>query len=217
VDAVVVGAVTDYSPYYPPRCALRVEWYAASPCFHPMPPGYGLPWGEPAEEEIPEALVYETQLAFARGESASPAPPPGLAPPEPAPVAEPELLPIPEGNDPPAAATLPTVAVAREAQYAGPYVATAPAPLAPTLPCLPTDQPVLRHTRTYNGHDFEFTQRLKEYAYYRDDERAGDWEGYLQRSDDFLRFCCHLHLAEMLEARGGAAQSQVVWRWPKCR
>ena len=28
VDVVVVGAVTDFSPYYPPRCGMRVEWYA---------------------------------------------------------------------------------------------------------------------------------------------------------------------------------------------
>ena len=67
VDAVVVGAITDYSPYYPPRCALRVEWYAANPCFHPIPAGYGLPWGHPAAEHIPEPLVYETQLQIARG------------------------------------------------------------------------------------------------------------------------------------------------------
>jgi hypothetical protein len=28
VDAVVVGAVTDYSPYYPPRIGLQVNWYS---------------------------------------------------------------------------------------------------------------------------------------------------------------------------------------------
>ena len=33
VDAVVIGAVTDFSPYYPPRCGLQVEWYAANPGF----------------------------------------------------------------------------------------------------------------------------------------------------------------------------------------
>ncbi len=66
VDAVVLGAVTDYSPYYPPRCAMQVEWYAANPGFHSIPPGYGLPWGTPAEEDIPQALVQETELALAR-------------------------------------------------------------------------------------------------------------------------------------------------------
>ncbi|HPP53136.1 MAG TPA: hypothetical protein PK777_09320, partial [Thermoguttaceae bacterium] len=34
-DAIVIGAVTDYSPYYPPRCGLRVEWYAAKPGVQP--------------------------------------------------------------------------------------------------------------------------------------------------------------------------------------
>ncbi|HET6325309.1 MAG TPA: hypothetical protein VFG04_11590 [Planctomycetaceae bacterium] len=28
VDAVVVGAITDYSPYYPPRIGLQVSWYS---------------------------------------------------------------------------------------------------------------------------------------------------------------------------------------------
>ncbi|MGI9429283.1 MAG: hypothetical protein ACR2NM_11540, partial [Bythopirellula sp.] len=37
VDVVVVGAVTEYSPYYPPRCGLRVEWYTANPGYHEIP------------------------------------------------------------------------------------------------------------------------------------------------------------------------------------
>lgn len=217
VDAVVVGAVTDFTPYYPPRCALRVEWYAANPCVHTVPPGYGLPWGQPQEEEIPEPLVYETELAIARSEAVTPLP---LVPPaalQPAPMSEPELLPVPAPDAGQSGATLPSVAVATALTKMPALDAPALLPPGHGGPCLPTDQPVLRHTRTYNGHDFQFTQRLKEYAYYRDDERAGGWEGYLQRSDDFLRFCCHLHIAEMLTARGGAAESQVVWRWPKSR
>jgi hypothetical protein len=39
VDAVVVGAVTEFSPYYPPRVGLKIDWFAANPCFHPIPPG----------------------------------------------------------------------------------------------------------------------------------------------------------------------------------
>jgi hypothetical protein len=218
VDAVVVGAVTDFSPYYPPRCALRVEWYAANACFHAIPPGYGLPWGEPAEEEIPEPLVYETQLAIARGAAHAPLEPAAHAPLMPSPESEPELLPVPS-DDISGSESLPAVAVAHAPQKKNCTCAHAAATLTPGagVPCLPTDQPVLRHTRTYNGHDFELTQRLKEYAYFRDDRRAGGWESYLQRSDDFLRFCCHLHIAEMLTARGGAAESQVVWRWPNSR
>ena len=48
VDAVIRGAVTEFSPYYPPRMGLAVDWFAANPSFHPIPPGYGLPWGTTA-------------------------------------------------------------------------------------------------------------------------------------------------------------------------
>ena len=68
VDAVVIGAVTDFTPYYPPRCAMQVEWYAANPCFQPIPPGYGLPWGTPEEEGIPGPLVLESEFALARAQ-----------------------------------------------------------------------------------------------------------------------------------------------------
>jgi hypothetical protein len=68
VDAVVIGAVTDFSPYYPPRCALQVEWYAANPCFHTVPAGYGLPWGTIEEEYIPDTLVLESELELARAQ-----------------------------------------------------------------------------------------------------------------------------------------------------
>ena len=42
-------------------------------------------------------------------------------------------------------------------------------------------------------------------------------ETYLQRSDDFIRFCCHVHICEMLSARGGADQTRVVWECSDCR
>ncbi|MFV2065963.1 MAG: hypothetical protein ACC645_03215, partial [Pirellulales bacterium] len=71
VDAVVVGAVTDFSPYYPPRCGLQTQWWAANPCYHPIPPGYGLPWCTPEEEYIPPSLVYEAEFALARAQLAT--------------------------------------------------------------------------------------------------------------------------------------------------
>src|SRR3954469_9088187 len=66
VDAVLVGSVTEYSPYYPPRMGLSVDWYAANPSFHPIPAGYGLPWGKAEEEFIPSTLVQEAEFALAR-------------------------------------------------------------------------------------------------------------------------------------------------------
>lgn len=75
VDAVLVGAVTEYSPYYPPRIGLAVDWYAANPSFHPIPPGYGLPWGRAEEEFIPSSLVREAEFALAREQLATQTPP----------------------------------------------------------------------------------------------------------------------------------------------
>ncbi len=74
VDAVVIGSVTDYTPYYPPRCGLHVEWYAANPGFHEIPPGYGLPWGTPEEEYIPAPLVFESEFALAKAQLATQSP-----------------------------------------------------------------------------------------------------------------------------------------------
>ena len=44
LDAGLVGAVTVFV-LLPPRMGLTVNWYAANPGFHPIPPGYGSPWG----------------------------------------------------------------------------------------------------------------------------------------------------------------------------
>ena len=75
----------------------------------------------------------------------------------------------------------------------------------------------MAHTRIYSGNDSEFTEALASYYHFRDDARFGGWQNYLQRSDDFIRFCCHMHISEMLSARGGAGETRVVWQWPNCR
>jgi hypothetical protein len=93
-----------------------------------------------------------------------------------------------------------------------------PPPPTPTRPaCCPTDGPVMTHTKIYHGNDGEFTEALASYYHFRDDARFGGWQNYLERSDDFIRFCCHMHIAEMLSARGGASETRVVWSWPDSR
>ena len=345
VDAVVVGAVTDFSPYYPPRCGMRVEWYAANPGFHEIPAGYGLPWGTPEEEYIPEELVFEAEMALARAQMATQTPdcnvgcdpltpPPMLSPPHnasplrthvaPPPMAktesehhegtdEPEpdweapdamsppldkspaappapsqvdpfdeangsdrateALPAPPEADPStdgSAATNPADAgsiasrggasrkrmggkvrpanfdapidsdagaIAPDSLTTGPSHAGGatgamgmlppgwpdargfmpPGPL-PTRPrCMPQNGPVMTHTRIYRGHDPDFTAALASYVSFRDDARFGGWQSYLERSDDFIRFCAHLHLAEMLTARGGGGETRVARRWSLSR
>ena len=297
VDAVVIGSVTDFTPYYPPRCGLRVEWYAANSGFHEIPAGYGLPWGTPEEEFIPAPLVFESEFALAKAQLKTQTPvceKPSLDPPgadvdmqQAAPANSPNglLLPPPakdspvdqRGNGPnaPASGTPPLKSTSKKKSARGIAQATRalyeesvaseelpagdsttnslPAPLesAPTAagvttasfgahgpmpanwpdergfippppsperpPCVPHNGPVLAHTRTYSGNDSEFTEALASYCHFRDDARFGGWQNYLQRSDDFIRFCCHMHISEMLSARGGAGETRVVWQWSDCR
>jgi hypothetical protein len=207
VDAIVIGAITDFYPYYPPRCGLRVEWYASDPSFQAIPPGYGLPWGTPEEEQIPQSLVFEAEMAQAKAQLAA-GPPGGMATPLPAGAAEPCADGGATGTDhmlPPGALT------------GSPDMSAFIPGGAGCDGCPPSNEPVLRHTRTYNGQDAEVTAALSNYVFIRDDGRFGGWQAFLQRSDDYIRFCCHLHIAEMLSARGGAGETRVVWRWPPYR
>jgi hypothetical protein len=246
VDAVVIGSVTDFSPYYPPRCAMRVEWYAANPCYHPIPPGYGLPWGTPEEEYIPEPLVFEAEMALAREQLKTQSPPfqpqviapleqpasePSNVDPNASPENSPEELPSGEPMARPLdgsirvahsekAKTATTGKTAKsESQFppgwpnARGFVPAGPCVGPPVCEGPEKVLPVLEHTKTYNGQDAEFTAALASFTSFQDDARFGGWQGHLQRSDDFIRFCCRMHVYELLSARGGADESRVVWRW----
>ena len=260
VDAVVVGAVTDYSPYYPPRCGLHVEWYTANPGYHEIPAGYGLPWNTPEEEFIPDALVYESQMALARAQMETqapdcesgcqtlPAPPAfpgsstkfdpfeadGIRLTQASEALPPGHLLTPDTSDDSSespAASSDQTDMSASIVASEPIVATdtlppnwpcedcfvPPTPQATRPPCVPHHGPVLKHTKVYSGTDPDFTQALESYVYFREDKRFGGWESYLQRSDDFVRFCCHMHISEMLSARGGSRKTRVVWRWPEDR
>lgn len=243
VDAVVIGAVTDYSPYYPPRCALQVEWYAANPGFHAIPPGYGLPWGTSEEQQIPGPLIFEAEMALAKAQLATQTPR--------CPTSVGEAVGSGEGRSGTPDAAQPvqpglpsqqSPSAVKPAGY-GQAVGLAgpggmdqnggrgvippdwpdprgfiPKPPSPTPePCYPNAGPVLRHTQIYNGHDSRFTEALESFYFFQDDARFGGWQNYLQRSDDFIRFCCRMHIWEMLSARGGAGETRVVFRWKKIR
>ena len=230
VDAVVVGSITEYTPYYPPRMGLSVRWYAANPSFHPIPAGYGLPWGTAEEEFIPESLVFDAEFALAKEQLKTQTPPlPATAvtqatvscaaagealPPTPAAESNPYEHPSdPSILSQPVQSSL-SPAPQLPADWPDPRGFVPPPPRAQRPQPRPQTEPVLSHTRLYHGNDADFTKRLANYFYFRDDARFGDWQGYLQRTDDFVRFCCHLHITEMLAARGGAGKTRVVWRWP---
>ncbi len=256
IDAIVVGVVTDFDAYYPPRCGMQVEWYTANPGFHPIPPGYGMPWGTPEEKKIPGSVVFDAEMALAREQLKTQTPeytPEVVAPAASAMPALPGTsrgeaiqTPMPEGSKPPddvrksdsttqknqevrtASHEItvergdPDVSAPPEglpADWPDPRGFLPPPPNATKPLLVPNinEEPVLKHARTYNGHDAEFTKALENYVFFRDDARFGGWQGYLQRSDDFIRFCCHLHIHEMLAARGGSGETRVVWRWGASR
>ncbi|MEZ6090470.1 MAG: hypothetical protein R3C05_21115 [Pirellulaceae bacterium] len=219
VDAVVVGAVTDFTPYYPPRMAMTTHWYAANPGFHPIPPGYGLPWGTPAEKHIPRDVVLETEFELARQQ---------LKTQTPKNLAGTDHPPYPSHDAPPTPLH-PEAFVEGdfidEGEVAGNLPSGWPDPtgLIPNPPnnvppaMIAQHEPVLSHTRIYRGNDPEFTQKLADTFYSDDDARFGGWQSYLSRSDDFIRFCCKLHITEMLESRGGKHKSDLILRWPISR
>jgi hypothetical protein len=326
VDAVLQGSVTDYDAYYPPRMAMKVNWYAANPGFHPIPPGYGLPWGTKAEKKIPQVVRLEAERALAREQIATQTPiaesPSGVIQPQQKAIQE---LPNPHGNrsdnrqqdqhvdpnsdrkssgdpiedaelleesnmaPPPKtaggksllqnrkystkqendntsvvqlasynAASEPPLLEDRESieskriavpsqmhplpigsdvqyeaidsvnasefptpgamelppQWPDPqgFIPASPKSLRPIASA--QSEPIISHMRSYNGSDGDFTQALSDYYYFRDDGRFGGWEAYLQRSEDFIRFCCHQHMVETLAARGGELKSRTVVRWP---
>jgi len=235
VDAVIRGAVTEFSPYYPPRMGLAVDWFAANPSFHPIPPGYGLPWGTTDEEYIPDSLVFEAEFALAREQLATQTP---LMPPDldaaSQQVQEPEQEPEQEQVSVRPAARQeaePLPPVAADAVPTGPALPALgvpefppdwpdprgfiPPPPVPARPAYrPQFEPVMTHTRVYTGDDPRITDCLADYVNVRDDAREWGWQGYLSRSQDFIRFCCYLHVTETLAARGGAGKTRVVWRWP---
>lgn len=245
VDAVIIGSVTEFSPYYPPRMGLAVDWYAANPSFHPVPEGYGLPWGTAEEEFIPSSLVHDAEFSLAKEQLKTqtpemPAEQEGARG-EVTPASQEKKADNPSesgaGSSPRSGgktpAKLPTKTAAKPLEMAPSVRGVAagnpgdlpadwpdprgfvPPPPSPVRPApRPQYDPIITHTRIFHGHDAEFTQRLENYFYFRDDARFGGYEGYLQRPEDFTRFCCHLHLTETLAARGGAGESRIVYRWP---
>jgi hypothetical protein len=244
VDVLIRGAVTEYSPYYPPRVGLAVDWFAANPSFHPIPPGYGLPWGTPEQEYIPESLVREAEFALAREQLKTQTP---EMPPEAADISAKPSQVRPAGGQASTGSDLPAPDAAPEAIAPGrswpqstegaggeQMELAAPGPPVPELPVdwpdprgfippppspvppppRPQGEPIISHTRIYDSSDQWLTERLEHYYFFRDDARHGGWQGYLTRSQDYIRFCCYLNITEILAARGGAGQTRVVWRWP---
>jgi hypothetical protein len=233
VDVVLIGAVTDYEAYYPPRMSMKVNWYAANPGFHPILPGYGLPWGTSEEKKIPRWINQEAQRALASEQLKTQTPSdirvslPIM--PEDRQMMQP-TSPQPNSDELPTPVSNASASIVTDGEFDGDgggefaaplpdhwpdprgFIPDPPSQTAPEL--LAQHAPIIAHMRNFNGHDEDFTEQLADYFYFRDDARFGGWQAYLQRSEDFIRFCCHLHLSETLALRGGQDKSRLILRWP---
>jgi hypothetical protein len=306
VDAVVVGAVTDYSPYYPPRIGMQVSWYSpkcwtffpgpnnddfarksAAPrrrrfhfLFHqddscepivedtvfrgqnpdksPRRSAFSLPnlnlpeWlgGSPRTEAGPPIVPDDTDVALDVTPDGLFAPPPGrtesprlesvptpsdlelLPPPVETPILRDSLI-VPPNT--PNSMSQPSRRIELRPSFSEPArepgrdrlqepFATAERPYhsadrtermisasATTADCeCDPSQPLMSYTRLFDGADPRLTAKLRDYIELSGDLRSGGWEGYLQRSEDFLRFTSHVMIVEMLQLHGGETRRRVV-------
>ncbi len=78
-------------------------------------------------------------------------------------------------------------------------------------PTVKSDAPVMNHISFYEGNDSAFTQALEDYDFlFRDDKRIIGSKTVLNNRVEFLRFCCRMHIWEMLSMRGGAGKSEKI-------
>ncbi|UUO06577.1 hypothetical protein M4951_24945 [Blastopirellula sp. J2-11] len=230
VDVVVVGSITDFTPYYPKRMTLAINWYAVNPGFHAIPPGYGLPWGTADEEYIPESHVWEAEFALAKEQLLTQTPDPhATAPPAAAPQTAADPL-AEQLNDTPAPQVNGSASIGETPADSGPPEQpqlpagwpdprgfVPPPPSIQRPPLLPYDGPIISQIRSYDENDSDLTALAEAHYDFIDDARLGGWQGYLDRSEDFIRFCCYTHITEMLSLRGGAGKSKVALRWHESR
>lgn len=96
--------------------------------------------------------------------------------------------------------------------HSQPAVASPPIPFRPLGPPVDFDprKPLMSYTRIYDAKDAALMAMLRDYLELGSDLRSGGWEGALHRSDDFLRFCAHQLVLEMLTLHGGESQKRIV-------
>jgi len=197
VDAVVIGAVTDYSPYYPPRIGMAVRWY--SPYQWEFIPGIPLhdearQWATPGRNRL-----QSRKRTCEPGSDCQPGP-----------------TPVFRGQSAEFADTAQSSLWTRLTSWTGSTEALEPWPApsgsVPPGGAVPFDprQPLMAYIRLFDGSDPKLTSRLRDYRELSGDLRSGGWEAYLHRSDDFIRFTSHVMVVEMLQLHGGEAKRRVV-------
>ncbi|HUQ70848.1 MAG TPA: hypothetical protein VM165_15060 [Planctomycetaceae bacterium] len=214
VDAVVVGAVTDYSPYYPPRIGLQIAWYS--------PYDWAFVPGVPIEDNIREMVAPPSRFGWRKSKcppGTETCPPQTLTPRAQSPDDD------PQANASWWARTGAWRPFSHESAETGVtlvnYAVTDSVQTTDVSPVPPTAfnprLPLMSYTRMFDGADPQLTARLRDYFELSGDLRSGGWEAYLGRSEDFIRFTSHVMIVEMLQLHGGEAKRRVVVKWRKHR
>jgi len=75
------------------------------------------------------------------------------------------------------------------------------------------DGPIISWTNVYNGNDSEFMQALEDYDFlFRDDKRLNSKQTILTNRNEFISFCCRMHIWEIFSVRGGIRPAEKVIR-----
>ncbi len=237
-DAVVVGAVTHYIPYYPPQMGVHIQWYSPRDwIFYPgistgeesgqeycppgdCPPANGPPGNHPSGVGPPIENEDAPAGRVVRGQSRRKMP-----------MVNPIVL-------RPLWGTIRNQTRRGFFRQVGGESASRTRDLAPrirvhrggTIARRATNsrrcnangafnvqtqqaeiQPVMSYTRFFDGADRHAYSPAAAGTYFmRGDMRSGGWEAYLHRSDDFLQFASHVLVIEMLELHGGPLKTEKV-------
>ena len=234
-DAVVVGAVTEYKPYYPPQVGYQIQWYSPRNwTFYPgLMPRQGQPPGPtPPGQVCPPDVIRGQSLDELSDDEVEALADALLSPDGTTPL---QLVQSAGGSGGKPASNTPNLwpqrdrgrkAVASAAGLSGNggesksaaggqsrAVSETGSGLPPATDLLPRPviQPLMTYTRFFDGADPTLVKSLKAYRIHRGDMRSGGWEAYLHRSDDFLRFTSYLLIMEMLQLHGGELRSETVF------
>ncbi len=249
VDGICFGAITEYTPYYPPRLGLQISWY--TPGMPDFQPGTAVDpqlrkkielecreadadssswnrrlkkvWNDvtcttaqlnpfqskseiraqnadgeidPLQAEWDRALQKALQLNYEQN-------PPLSLPVQIGPefTATPQML---------ASLTPETMPPAQMEKSLAPEIHREMQPSEDPF-AYGTSQPYMSYTRVFDGADADFTASLRNYLELSGDQRSGGWTGHLHRSEDFIRFCMHRMILEMLQLHGGEARKRFVF------
>lgn len=212
-DAVVVGAVTEYSPYYPPRIGLRTAWYAPEPTrFVP-----GIPADPGLRESFKDIPFHRTRGRRKRyriwGWWKAQVP---LILRAQSPGGKDDLVAV-VANGPAAFRDKPRHEAGPPPVVPWPVEGRATPVILPPPPAHDPLRPVMSYTRIFDAADAEIAGLLRDEAQLTGDQRGGGWEATLHRTDDFIRFASRRMIIEMLALHGGEARRRYVWVKPERR